>query len=576
MLFYYIMNTMNIEKPWGQNFYPENTHFVSSEVNKTFDEVLKMTNEDFKQWIIDVRKKVAEIWDTYDIPPVNGYSEPEIIKQFNQLQVHFEKGYSLLECKDELTGMLCVRNTHNRLGNACNSWFSNMLKTRIDYGGKEPKSIYDFFKEDALLEKYMPYGYRHFKRDSFYAYSQCVLEGTYLPNAKKKVNNGVEFIKLFEEGTERLEIAGRENYDYWISEKDADVEYSGYDEKLMNKKWCQLTFNELESIKHLIPEYALSNIKKRHPDSVFIIRMFQKGQKMFPVGLKSFRLSFVQGAVNYPPVMAKYIWERYTQEFKKDETVYVWDPSCGWGGRILGSMCASSDRKLMYLGTDPNPDNWTSPPNEIIQNDDGGECGRTKGWSKYDDLAYFVNTKTFKKQSTGAFGDYFDTKLNEWKVWQLGSEVVQHDKEFQTYKGKVSVVFTSPPYFSREIYSEDENQSCHKFAQYEDWKTGFLFETLKTAYEWLRPGGYIVWNIADVPLGNKGEVLPLQKDSIEFMKSFGMEHVETIAMCLAQMPGSNRTKKDARGDIVSTNRNEIKLDGKLFRYEPIIVFRKPK
>ena len=53
--------------------YTDNTIFMNSPVNKTFDEVLRLTNEDFRTWIIDVRRVICNIWDNYGIPPVNGY-----------------------------------------------------------------------------------------------------------------------------------------------------------------------------------------------------------------------------------------------------------------------------------------------------------------------------------------------------------------------------------------------------------------------------------------------------------------------------------------------------------------------
>ena len=438
-----------------------------------------------------------------------------------------------------------------------------MMKTKIDYGTGEPKSIYDFLKEDSLLEKYMPYGFRHFKRDSFYAYSQCVPFGEPLPGSKKVAKSGKEWIELFEKherDNQTVSTKERRSYDYWISEKEADKEYTGYDEKLMNKQFYQLSFDELNEVKNIIPSYALSNIREWDPKANYIIRLFEKGQKIFPNGLKSFRISVCQSAVNFI-TMAKAIWEKYVNEWKNEKEIVVWDPSSGWGGRILGAMCVRSDRNIMYLGTDPNSDHTIFA---------GGlhEEGVLNYalWTKYDDIAEFVNTATLRAQNQ-------IDPVSEWKMWQCGSEVVQNDKDFQKYKGKVSVVFTSPPYFGKEQYSQDKTQSCHKFAQYEDWKNGFLYETLKTAHEWLRPGGYIIWNISDIKLA--GNFMPLEKDSCDIMKSFGMQHVETLGMVLAQMPGSNRTKKDENGNIVTTNKNEVKIDGKLFRMEPIFVFKKP-
>lgn len=543
--------------------YPKNTFFLNSEVNKTFDEVLRMTIPEFNQWIIEVRAKIVDIWDNKGVPPVNGYSAEEIADQFNQLCVHDVKQ---MICKDELTGDFCIRNTHNKLGNAANSWFPTMMKTRINYGTSVPRSIYDYMADPDLLKKYMPYALRHFKRDSFYAYSRCVDLGESLPTANTIIPvDAVDWIKKFEqyEYTDRQSTKDRPAYDYWISEKDDEGEYTGYNEKIMSQKFLSLTHAELLALEPIIPDYAMSNIKDWDPKSKYMIRLFEKGQRIFPVGLKSFRISMCQYAVNYPPTMAKFIWEKYTEEFKKDSEIVVWDPSCGWGGRIIGAMAIECDRNVLYLGTDPNPDH-TVYAGGLYDESNPPNCAL---WTKYDDMAQFFNDKTDR-------GHNLDPSNNSWKVWQSGSEVIQNNPEFQKYKGKVSVVFTSPPYFHREEYSTDMNQSCHKFSAYDDWKNGFLYETLKTAYEWLRPGGYICWNIGDI---KEGKVfVPLEKDSKDIMTKLGFQYVETIKMVMGQMPGGNRTKKDSNGDLTSTNKNTVRVEGKFFRYEPIFVYRKPR
>ena len=51
-------------------------------------------------------------------------------------------------------------------------------------------------------------------------------------------------------------------------------------------------------------------------------------------------------------------------------------------------------------------------------------------------------------------------------------------------KGKLDMVFTSPPYFDREQYSEDDEQSFKSYPMYSDWRDNFLKRpTLTNAYE---------------------------------------------------------------------------------------------
>jgi DNA modification methylase len=90
-----------------------------------------------------------------------------------------------------------------------------------------------------------------------------------------------------------------------------------------------------------------------------------------------------------------------------------------------------------------------------------------------------------------------------YEFFQLGSEVIRDDRRFKKYKGKLDLVFTSPPYYRAEGYSEDEHQSNVKFTTYDKWRDGFLRPTLETAVEWLRPGRPLIWNIADTKEGQR-------------------------------------------------------------------------
>ena len=48
-----------------KRFYEKNTHIVSSPVNITFEEVVSKNEQQFEDWVLDVRKEVLHIWDTY-------------------------------------------------------------------------------------------------------------------------------------------------------------------------------------------------------------------------------------------------------------------------------------------------------------------------------------------------------------------------------------------------------------------------------------------------------------------------------------------------------------------------------
>jgi hypothetical protein len=295
----------------------------------------------------------------------------------------------------------------------------------------------------------------------------------------------------------------------------------------------------------IIPNRVTSNtlVSARN---VFQVRVFKLGQKLFPVGFKAFRVSFCQYATNFPPLVAKHLYERFTDKIKDQKRIVIYDPSSGWGGRIAGAMAVKDDRNIHYVGTDPNTDHTTTP-------------GRTK----YHELADFINENTCR--ATSLF-----PSAHSYEIFQLGSEVIGKDKGFKKYKGKVDLVFTSPPYFAKEAYSEDPEQSYKKFTTYATWRDGFLRPTLETAVEWLANERYLLWNIADAKFGN--EMLPLEEDSNEILRSLGMKYIETLKMTLANMPGGNRIDEETGKPKA---KNTVRVNGLWIKYEPIFVWYKP-
>jgi hypothetical protein len=212
-------------------------------------------------------------------------------------------------------------------------------------------------------------------------------------------------------------------------------------------------------------------------------------------------------------------------------------------------MASRTFLPLHYVGTDPNTDHT------IV-----GDSGRLS--TKYADLAEFYNSAKNE-------GVLFE-QSNTYEVFQLGSEVVRDDSSFQKYKGELDMVFTSPPYFAKEAYSEDPTQSYKKFTGYDAWREGFLRPTLETAVEYLRNDRYLLWNIADAKFG--ADMLPLEKDSKDILESLGMQFKGVVKMALAQMPGGNRIDPDTG---LPKAKNFCKVNGMWLKYEPIFVFYKP-
>src|SRR5439155_22462995 len=78
----------------------------------------------------------------------------------------------------------------------------------------------------------------------------------------------------------------------------------------------------------------------------------------------------------------------------------------------------------------------------------------------------------------------------------------------------------SPPYFRKEIYSDESTQSCHRYTTPEAWRDGFLMPAMKLQAAVVKPGGFVIVNIADVKIDNK--IVPLERWSVECGKAAGL------------------------------------------------------
>ena len=84
----------------------------------------------------------------------------------------------------------------------------------------------------------------------------------------------------------------------------------------------------------------------------------------------------------------------------------------------------------------------------------------------------------------------------------------------------------------------------------------------------LQCGGYLLWNIADILI--RGEYLPLEQDSCDFMEQNGLLFVDKLKMAMEGMPGQNRVGEDGKPKC----KNYCMVKGKYYKYEPVYVYRK--
>ena len=91
---------------------------------------------------------------------------------------------------------------------------------------------------------------------------------------------------------------------------------------------------------------------------------------------------------------------------------------------FLGAMSVRDDRNVHYIGTDPNTDHTIE------------ELGITK----YEYLANFFNENKY--------GSLFPHN-HTYEVYQLGSEEIKTNQQFQTYRGKLDLVFHKSSIFCK-------------------------------------------------------------------------------------------------------------------------------
>lgn len=203
---------------------------------------------------------------------------------------------------------------------------------------------------------------------------------------------------------------------------------------------------------------------------------------------------------NFRPTAAKAIFENYSAEGDA-----VLDFSAGYGGRLLGCM----PLKRHYIGIDP----CTAQVQGLT--------------SMVSSLGRVVSPKARATIHHACAEDILPTMRSR----------------------SVSLVFSSPPYFNKELYSTEDSQSYIRYPSYDMWLTGFVEKVLCESWRVLKPGGHVVLNVADVD-GRK-----LTEDVLRLSPKI-MQLKRIIRLRLGHKPYlRNRT-------------------GQVYKHEPVFVFEK--
>ena len=219
----------------------------------------------------------------------------------------------------------------------------------------------------------------------------------------------------------------------------------------------------------------------------------------------------------------------YENFLDENSSHIVYDSSSGWGGRFLGAMV--SNRKIKYLGVDVNS-NLFEPENT------------------YDGIASFL------KDELQIDCDY--------SIQKISSVRYRDTKEYEENKGKVSMILTSPPYYAKEEYSQDLEQSYLHFSNYKDWLGTFLYTTFQIGYELVKEGGYCLVNISDVTIKNNS--FDLELDTINVLEHIGWKYQFQVGIKMNRFIGLDAEK------IVNRVYDEKK--DSYIKVEPVLVFKK--
>lgn len=175
-------------------------------------------------------------------------------------------------------------------------------------------------------------------------------------------------------------------------------------------------------------------------------------------------------ATTFAPLLSKVVYDLMLPA----EGGHVLDPFSGWGDRAIGAL--GSDRVLSYQGVDCN--------SSLIP-----------GYRRIVD------------------------ELDEKKKLNFAH------MPFQSFVGKTTydLIFTSPPYFDFEVYSDEKTQSSFNKRTYREWFDSFMKMALQKMTLMIRPGGYVALHI-----GSTFRTPTFTDDVQARMIELGMRYVQQI------------------------------------------------
>ena len=119
-------------------------------------------------------------------------------------------------------------------------------------------------------------------------------------------------------------------------------------------------------------------------------------------------------------------------------------------------------------------------------------------------------------------------------IVERGSAIIHQGCAEDVMRGwknqKAHLVFSSPPYYDWERYSQDGSQSYRRYPSYAEWLRGFLKPVIESSYSIIEPGGRLVINVSN------GQRLPTPDAVEQLARRVGFCVEDRLPLLLARVP----------------------------------------
>ena len=233
-------------------------------------------------------------------------------------------------------------------------------------------------------------------------------------------------------------------------------------------------------------------------------------------------------ASQFKPSIAKAFYDYFG-------SVNVLDFSAGWGDRLAGFYCGETTKS--FVGIDPNS---TNHPN------------------------YKRQVEFYKKHQT------FFEEEKEVKLICSPAE----DVDYSDYENYFDTIFTSPPYFDVEKYSDEDTQSYKRYTTIDSWNKNFLHKTIEKLIPTLKRDGILAVNIADVYHESVKGYVDITNSMNDYIKSQGLNYEGCIGMEMTKRFNSAGAGKGVSDYYSDELKEKAKETENIAFGEPIWIWKK--